>query len=49
MRLKRISKNFDENADAAGIELITAEVASIDAKLDRKEMSEVFGGSPVKK
>lgn len=38
-----------ENIGAADLNLSDAEVRSIDAALDAMEMSEVFGGSPVKK
>lgn len=38
-----------ENIGAADIHLIDEEVKTIDAALDAMEMSEVFGGSPIKK
>lgn len=38
-----------ENAGAADIQLTTEEVKALDIMLDRMEMSEVFGGSRIKK
>ena len=38
-----------ENLGAADVELTAAEVASIDAALDAMDMSDVYGGTTVKK
>lgn len=38
-----------ENIGAADIHLTDEEVKAIDTALDAMEMSEVFGGSPIKK
>ena len=38
-----------ENIGAADIHLTDEEVKTIDTALDSMEMSEVFGGSPIKK
>ena len=45
----RKPERMRENLGAADIELSAAEIAEIDAALDGMEMSEVFGGTPLKK
>lgn len=45
----RKPERIKENFNAAAISLTQEEVRQIDEKLDHVEMSEVFGGSPVKK
>ena len=42
-------KAIKENFGAADMVLTAEEVGMIDEKLNNMEMSEVFGGSPVKK
>ena len=45
----RKAERIKENFGAADIVLTAEEVGMIDEKLNNMEMSEVFGGSPVKK
>ena len=45
----RKAERIRENAGAADIPLTAQEVAAIDDKLDHMEISDVFGGSAVKK
>ena len=44
---RRLSR-LKENAGAADVRMTDKDVKAIDAALDAMEMSEVFGGSPVK-
>ena len=45
----RLLYRLKENIGAADIHLTDEEVKAIDTALDAMEMSEVFGGSPIKK
>lgn len=45
----RRPERMRENAGAADISLTAAEVRVLDAALDGMEMSDVFGGSQIKK
>lgn len=45
----RKAERLQENADAADVILTAGEVAALDEALDAMEMSEVFGGSKVKR
>jgi aryl-alcohol dehydrogenase-like predicted oxidoreductase len=45
----RKSERLTENAGAADVELSITEVAKLDKALDEMEMSEVFGGTKIKK
>lgn len=46
---KALPERMRENAGAADIPLTAAEVRALDAALDGMEMSDVFGGSQIKK
>ena len=45
----RIEERLKENAGAADIILMSGEVTALDEALDAMEMSDVFGGSRIKK
>ena len=45
----RKRERLNENAGAAEVELSIEEVAKLDKALDEMEMSEVFGGTKIKK